>query len=171
MDDKKGIFETISSKIGKTAEKITDTTEKIGNIGSNIKESLLDYIPEMNVDFIEDKLTTLGYSVPKVEIKLSLPPAISLEIDLDRSVIDQCAKEKIQNDINYETEENENNKILVKILQGLDYAAKVNDKVKFKNKKLSRVLIEGSIIPTVKLIYLDQNVNADIYLRDRNIEK
>ena len=78
-------------------------------------------------------------------------------------------QDKIINDIDFKNkEETETNKVLVKILQGLEYAAKMNNKIKLKNKVLSRVLIEGSIIPSVKLIYLDKDIISETYLRDNH---
>ena len=44
----------------------------------------------------------------------------------------------------------------------------MNNKIKLKNKVLSRVLIEGSIIPSVKLIYLDKDIISETYLRDNH---
>lgn len=143
--------------------------EKTGNKVSKIKESLLDFIPEVDFGFIEDKLISIGYKVPKIEIKLSIPPSISLEIDLENSIINELEKNKIEKSVNENYEkETETNKVLIKILQGLDYVAKVNDRIKFKNKKLNRVLIEGSLIPSVKLIYLDSEIISSNYLRDKN---
>lgn len=151
-------------------KKGTDAFEKVGNNLAEMKNKVLDFVPSCDFGYIEDKLVNLGYIVAKIEIKLTIPPAVSMEIDLEQSVIDKLNKEKLMSEINIDKhDETEDNKILYKILQGLDYAAKINDKVKFKNKKLSRVLIEGSLIPTVKLIYLDSEVNSNNYLRDKNI--
>ena len=119
--------------------------------------------------YIETKLTNIGYKIPKLEIKISIPPSISLEIDLDKSIVNKLEQDKIINDIDFKNkEETETNKVLVKILQGLEYAAKMNNKIKLKNKVLSRVLIEGSIIPSVKLIYLDKDIISETYLRDNH---
>ena len=149
-------------------EKIFNKFEQVGDKASEIKGKLLDYIPETNFDFIEDKLISLGYKIPKIEIKLSIPPAVSLEIDLNNSIINELSKYKLMKDLNENKSDNDSNFVLLKILQGLDYAAKVNNKINFKNKKLSRVLIEGSLIPTVKLIYLDKDIVSETYLRDKN---
>lgn len=136
---------------------------------SKIKENALDYVPEIDFDYIETKLTNIGYKIPKLEIKISIPPSISLEIDLDKSIVNKLEQDKIINDIDFKNkEETETNKVLVKILQGLEYAAKMNNKIKLKNKVLSRVLIEGSIIPSVKLIYLDKDIISETYLRDNH---
>ena len=143
--------------------------DSIGDGLSKIKENALDYVPEIDFDYIETKLTNIGYKIPKLEIKISIPPSISLEIDLDKSIVNKLEQDKIINDIDFKNkEETETNKVLVKILQGLEYAAKMNNKIKLKNKVLSRVLIEGSIIPSVKLIYLDKDIISETYLRDNH---
>ena len=143
--------------------------DSIGDGLSKMKENALDYVPEIDFDYIETKLTNIGYKIPKLEIKISIPPSISLEIDLDKSIVNKLEQDKIINDIDFKNkEETETNKVLVKILQGLEYAAKMNNKIKLKNKVLSRVLIEGSIIPSVKLIYLDKDIISETYLRDNH---
>lgn len=168
-DENKQQTEEKPSLLGSLANKTVNLVESVGNKASKVKEAMLDYVPEVDFDYIEDKLSSLGYRVPKIEIKMSIPPAVSMEIDLEKSVIDKVAQEKLVEDIDFEDEkETETNKVLVKIIQGLDYAAKINDKIKFKNKKMSRVIVEGSLIPSVKLVYLDADVSADNYLRDKN---
>ena len=159
--------------LGKKTSSLFDkgmrVVDSIGDGLSKIKENALDYVPEIDFDYIETKLTNIGYKIPKLEIKISIPPSISLEIDLDKSIVNKLEQDKIINDIDFKNkEEIETNKVLVKILQGLEYAAKMNNKIKLKNKVLSRVLIEGSIIPSVKLIYLDKDIISETYLRDNH---
>lgn len=162
------MVEKLFQKGKNLAEKGINLAEKVGDKISEVKESVMEYIPEVDFDIIVNKLQYCGYKVPKVEIKLTIPPAVLLEIDLEKSIIDKLHKENIEKEISFKEDETETNKVLYKILQGLDYAAKMNNKVKISGKKLSRVVIEGSIIPSVKLIYLDDNLNKELYLRDQN---
>lgn len=136
----------------------------IGDKLTEAKTKVINSIPEVNYDFITKKLNDLGYKTPKIEIHLTLPPAVLLEIDLNKSVIDNIAKDKILN----EEKDDESYRVLRKILQGLDQAAKMNNKIKINNKKLSRVVVEGSLIPSIRLIYLDDNIQAELYQRDLN---
>jgi hypothetical protein len=159
----------MGKKTSSLFDKGMGVVDSIGDGLSKIKENALDYVPEIDFDYIETKLTNIGYKIPKLEIKISIPPSISLEIDLDKSIVNKLEQDKIINDIDFKNkEETETNKVLVKILQGLEYAAKMNNKIKLKNKVLSRVLIEGSIIPSVKLIYLDKDIISETYLRDNH---
>lgn len=159
----------LGKKTSSLFDKGMGVVDSIGDGLSKIKENALDYVPEIDFDYIETKLTNIGYKIPKLEIKISIPPSISLEIDLDKSIVNKLEQNKIINDIDFKNkEETETNKVLVKILQGLEYAAKMNNKIKLKNKVLSRVLIEGSIIPSVKLIYLDKDIISETYLRDNH---
>ena len=159
----------LGKKTSSLFDKGMGVVDSIGDGLSKIKENALDYVPEIDFDYIETKLTNIGYKIPKLEIKISIPPSISLEIDLDKSIVNKLEQDKIINDIYFKNkEETETNKVLVKILQGLEYAAKMNNKIKLKNKVLSRVLIEGSIIPSVKLIYLDKDIISETYLRDNH---
>ena len=159
----------LGKKTSSLFDKGMGVVDSIGDGLSKIKENALDYVPEIDFDYIETKLTNIGYKIPKLEIKISIPPPISLEIDLDKSIVNKLEQDKIINDIDFKNkEETETNKVLVKILQGLEYAAKMNNKIKLKNKVLSRVLIEGSIIPSVKLIYLDKDIISETYLRDNH---
>lgn len=159
----------LGKKTSSLFDKGMGVVDSIGDGLSKIKENALDYVPEIDFDYIETKLTNIGYKIPKLEIKISIPPSISLEIDLDKSIVNKLEQDKIINDIDFKNkEETETNKVLVKILQGLEYAAKMNNKIKLKNKVLSRVLIEGSIIPSVKLIYLDKDIISETYLRDNH---
>lgn len=82
-----------------------------------------------------------------------------IEIDLDNSVIKEMGEMP---------EDTETERTLVKILKGLEYAAKMKNKIKISNKKLSRVIVEGSLIPSVSLVYLDEEVSKEVYLRDFN---
>ena len=159
----------LGKKTSSLFDKGMGVVDSIGDGLSKMKENALDYVPEIDFDYIETKLTNIGYKIPKLEIKISIPPSISLEIDLDKSIVNKLEQNKIINDIDFKNkEETETNKVLVKILQGLEYAAKMNNKIKLKNKVLSRVLIEGSIIPSVKLIYLDKDIISETYLRDNH---
>lgn len=138
--------------------------DKIGDKLTEIKGNVLDFVPEVDFDFITKKLNDLGYKTPKIEIHLTLPPAVLLEIDLDKSVIDKVSQDEILK----EDKDDENHKTLKKILVGLEQAAKMKDKIKISNKKLSRVIVEGSLIPSIRLVYLDETVNASLYQRDEN---
>ncbi len=159
----------LGKKTSSLFDKGMGVVDSIGDGLSKMKENALDYVPEIDFDYIETKLTNIGYKIPKLEIKIFIPPSISLEIDLDKSIVNKLEQDKIINDIDFKNkEETETNKVLVKILQGLEYAAKMNNKIKLKNKVLSRVLIEGSIIPSVKLIYLDKDIISETYLRDNH---
>lgn len=159
----------LGKKTSSLFDKGMGVVDSIGDGLSKMKENALDYVPEIDFDYIETKLTNIGYKIPKLEIKISIPPSISLEIDLDKSIVNKLEQDKFINDIDFKNkEETETNKVLVKILQGLEYAAKMNNKIKLKNKVLSRVLIEGSIIPSVKLIYLDKDIISETYLRDNH---
>ena len=159
----------LGKKTSSLFDKGMGVVDSIGDGLSKMKENALDYVPEIDFDYIETKLTNIGYKIPKLEIKISIPPSISLEIDLDKSIVNKLEQDKIINDIDFKNkEETETNKVIVKILQGLEYAAKMNNKIKLKNKVLSRVLIEGSIIPSVKLIYLDKDIISETYLRDNH---
>ena len=150
------------NKIIENGQKILDSTEdKI----SKVKDKVIDYIPDINIDYIEEKLEYIGYRIPRVEISITIPPRISFEIDLEKSNIDDLRKKEIEEDIDiFENEEVISDRILVKIIQGLDSAIKLKEKIKFKSKKLSRINVEGSIIPTVTLVYLD---NKEISLENR----
>lgn len=134
-------------------------TKKIGDKLTSAKGELLGMIPEVDFDFITKKLNDLGYKTPKIEIRLTLPPSVFIEIDLDNSVIKEIGEMP---------EDTETERTLVKILKGLEYAAKMKNKIKISNKKLSRVIVEGSLIPSVSLVYLDEEVSKEVYLRDFN---
>lgn len=134
-------------------------TKKIGDKLTSAKGELLGMIPEVDFDFITKKLNDLGYKTPKIEIRLTLPPSVFIEIDLDNSVIKEIGEMP---------EDTETERTLVKILKGLEYAAKMKNKIKISNKKLSRVIVEGSLIPSVSLVYLDEEVKKESYLRDFN---
>ncbi len=134
-------------------------TKKIGDKLTSAKGELLGMIPEVDFDFITKKLNDLGYKTPKIEIRLTLPPSVFIEIDLDNSVIKEIGEMP---------EDTETERTLVKILKGLEYAAKMKNKIKISNKKLSRVIVEGSLVPSVSLVYLDEEVKKESYLRDFN---
>ncbi len=165
------IFDNLKSataKITNSTEKIIDSASKI-NIEkisatydlmedklSKLKDKALDYIPDINIDQIEAKLESIGYRIPRVEIAVTIPPRIAFEIDLNKSIINKEVQDSIlKEDIDL-TSNDITHRVLVKIIQGLDSAVKLKDKLHFSNKELSRVSIEGSLIPTVKLIYLDK---------------
>ncbi len=145
-------------------DKIGKSLNTIGDKLTEAKTKVIESIPEVDYDFITKKLNDLGYKTPKIEIHLTLPPAVLLEIDLNKSLIDNVARDKILN----EDKDDESYRTLRKILQGLDQAAKMSNKIKISNKKLSRVIIEGSLIPSVRLVYLDDNIQPELYQRDFN---
>lgn len=145
-------------------DKIGKSLNTIGDKLTEAKTKVIESIPEVDYDFITKKLNDLGYKTPKIEIHLTLPPAVLLEIDLNKSLIDNVARDKILN----EDKDDESYRTLRKILQGLDQAAKMSNKIKISNKKLSRVIIEGSLIPSIRLVYLDDNIQPELYQRDFN---
>jgi hypothetical protein len=146
-EENKSFGSSLFDKASKVFDKAEDKISKL-------KDQALDYIPEINIDYIETSLNNIGYTIPRVEIAITIPPRIAFEIDLDKSVVDQIAKNKILEQDIHENQEDISNRVLVKIIEGLDSAIKLRDKLKFKNKHLSRVSVEGSMIPTIKLIYL-----------------
>ena len=75
----------LGKKTSSLFDKGMGVVDSIGDGLSKIKENALDYVPEIDFDYIETKLTNIGYKIPKLEIKISIPPSISLEIDLDKS--------------------------------------------------------------------------------------
>ena len=144
------MFNKIIDKAGNIIDKAEDHISKI-------KDKALDYVPEINVDYIEERLEIVGYKIPRVEISITIPPRISFEIDLDKSVINEIEKQNLLDSIDiHEDQDNISNRVIVKIIEGLDSAIKLKEKLKFKNKQLSRISIEGSLIPTIKLIYLNE---------------
>lgn len=145
-------------------DKIGKSLNTIGDKLTEAKTKVIESIPEVDYDFITKKLNDLGYKTPKIEIHLTLPPAVLLEIDLNKSLIDNVARDKILN----EDKDDESYRTLRKILQGLDQAAKMSNKIKISNKKLSRVIVEGSLIPSIRLVYLDDNIQPELYQRDFN---
>lgn len=154
------IFNNIRSKAANISgsiniEKIAETYDSLEHKISQIKDKAFEYIPDINIDSIEEKLSFIGYRIPRIEIAVTIPPRIAFEIDLEKSIINEEEKEKILSEPLDLKDNNITYRVLVKIIQGLDQAIKLRDKLHFKNKKLSRVSIEGSLIPTVKLIYLD----------------
>lgn len=142
-----GIFQKGVELYDKTEDKI-----------SKIKDKALEYVPEIDIDKIERELIKIGYNVPRVEIAITIPPRIAFEIDLNKSKVNEAKKETLlkENEDIHEDQDNITNRALVKIIQGLDAAIKLKDKLKFKDKELSRVSVEGSMIPTIKLIYLSK---------------
>lgn len=148
------------SILRKTINKVTDTVDSIENKASEIKDNIMDLIPEIDFEFIEKELEFIGYSITKLEIAITVPPRMSMEIDLEKSNINIDKQNNIKEEINVLEENKKDNiskKVLYKIIQGLESAIKFKEKLKFKNKELSRVKVEGSMIPTVTLIYLNKN--------------
>ncbi len=141
--------------VDKIFSKVGEVIDNLEHKASQVKDSLVDMIPEINIDLIEEKLEFIGYRIPRVEIAVTIPPRIAFEIDLEKSIIDPLKQEAILKE-SFDLNNNDiTQRVLVKIIQGLDSAFKLREKLHFKNKKLSRISIEGSLIPTVKLIYLD----------------
>lgn len=141
--------------IDKMFSKVGEVMDSLENRASQIKDNLVDMVPEINIDLIEEKLEFIGYRIPRVEIAVTIPPRIAFEIDLVKSVIDPLKQEAILNESFNLSNNDITQRVLIKIIQGLDSAFKLREKLHFKNKKLSRISVEGSLIPTVKLIYLD----------------
>lgn len=153
-------------------DKFLKTVDKIEDTISKKKDQLLGYIPEIDIDKIEEQLEDIGYNIPRVEISLTIPPRIGFEINLENSIIDQNKKEKILSEEALDQDEdNISRRVLIKIVQGLDTAIKLKKKLKFRNKELSRILVEGSMIPTVKLIYLDPKEQELENKIDKEIKK
>ena len=157
---------TIGGMLGKGADLVGDAVSagaKAIDIAedkiSHAKDKLFEYVPELDIDKVERSLEQIGYRIPRVEIALTIPPRIAMEIDLNKSQVNKEVKDQILNQTDVTGEENDSDitdRVIVKIIQGLDAAVKMKDKLHFKNKKLSRVVVEGSLIPTVKMIYLDE---------------
>lgn len=141
LDKSKKCIKDNVEKIQELNNKIVDNTN---NMFSSIKSSF-------NIENIEKKLEYIGYDISKVEISLTIPPRILFQIDLNKSNLNL---EK-QNEI---FEENESNDLLIikKIIDGINQALDLKEKIIFNSKELKYLEIEVSLIPTIKLVYLDK---------------
>jgi len=136
-------------------KKITDTIENALN--DSLECAKGTFIPD--ISFIQRSLEELGFVISEVEIALSIPPRFSLTIDLDNSNVSDNLEdeltvllEKIE-----ESEDEELStvtRILFKsIVKGLEEALERRSNFQIFEKRLSEIIIEGSIIPSVRLVY------------------
>jgi len=151
----KKIFDNIGIALDKTEDKI-----------SKIKDKAFEYVPEIDIDKLEENLENIGFKIPRVEIALTIPPRIAFEIDLEKSIIDKVKEQEFL-DKQIDLENNDiTERATIKVIQGLNQALKLRNKLKFKNKTLSRIQVEGSLIPTVKMIYLSKEEKLIEYKKD-----
>lgn len=118
---------------------INKAKEKISLTVDNLKNDM-----EENLSYVEEKLSIIGYKISIIEISITIPPRFSFEIDVVHSIIDKELKENILK---------ESKPILKAIIIGLDKAFDMEKTISFKNKILSTIIVEGSLIPTIKLVY------------------
>lgn len=138
----------------KTKDMFNNTKEKIENINETIinkTNNIIGEIKGFSISNIESKLEYIGYNISKVEISITLPPRIMFQIDLEKSKLDlekekELLKEEKTNDL----------MIIEKIIAGINKALDLKEKVIFNSKELKYLEIEVSLIPTIKLVYLDR---------------
>jgi hypothetical protein len=114
---------------------IHEAEKKIKSTSDNIKEEISD---------IEEKLSIIGYKITTIEVSITIPPRFSFEIDAVHSIIDKELKDNILK---------ESKPILKAIIIGLDKAFDMEKTISFNHKILSTIIVETSLIPTIKLIY------------------
>lgn len=139
--------------LDKTKKIINETKEKLENINEtiiNASSNFINEIKDFSVSNIEQKLSYIGYNISKVEISVTLPPRILFQIDIDKTKINQEKEEEVLN-----TENNNDLIIISKIIKGIKKALNMKDNIKFNSKELKYLEVEISLIPTVKLVYLD----------------
>lgn len=140
--------EMVKETISSTGEILEKTTQTIGNGFDTIKSTINDF----SIENIEKKLEWVGYNISKVEVSITLPPRILFQIDIEKSLVNiQNKEEALSNN------KNNDDMIVSKIIQGIEKALDLKGKIKFNSKELSYLEIEVSLIPTIKLIYLDKN--------------
>lgn len=110
---------------------------------SAVVDNLTD-VAEDKMSDIEDKLSEIGYKITTIDISVTIPPRFSFEIDAVHSIIDQELKTNILKD---------SSPVLKAIILGIDKAFDMEKTISFKNKILSTVIVETSLIPTIKLVY------------------
>lgn len=118
---------------------IKELNKNVSNAFKKAKDSFSEEVVS-----IEEKLSLIGYKVSSVELSLTIPPRFAFEIDAVHSCLNKEIKEIMLKNAS---------PLLKGIILALDNIFDVEKKVSFKNKVLSTVVIEGSLIPTVKLIY------------------
>lgn len=129
-------------------EENDSTFKRLGGLGKKIKESLNDVtefaLSEFDFVEIEKKLEQIGYKINSIEVTVSVPPRAAFEIDISESKLNETVKKEIV----------ESSGLLLKaIISTLDNALSFQEKIKFKHKNLDKMILDISIIPTVKFVY------------------
>jgi hypothetical protein len=122
-----------------------------GKVSENLDENIEDILSKIDFIYIEEKLEKIGLITKEIQLSMTIPPKASLELDLENSKIKEDKKLKVAEKLSEEL--NVNNIIILSVLKALDQADNINRKILFKNKVLAGIIIEGSMIPEVKLVY------------------
>ena len=128
--------------IDKAMQTAADVKDKVGDPSSRVGDAILDVVNNLNDSL--PHLAKAGYNLDELEIEIGVPPKLIPHFTLDETLFENT--EQVLTDL-------KGNAIGSALLKALLKSADLQGKIVINGMSFSRVEIELSLVPAVRLCY------------------
>ena len=128
--------------IDKAMQTAADVKDKVGDPSGRVGDAILDVVNNLNDSL--PHLAKAGYNLDELEIEIGVPPKLIPHFTLDETLFENTGQ--VLTDL-------EGNAIGSALLKALLKSADLQGKIVINGMSFSRVEIELSLVPAVRLCY------------------
>ena len=128
--------------IDKAMQTAADVKDKVGDPSSRVGDAILDVVNNLNDSL--PHLAKAGYNLDELEIEIGVPPKLIPHFTLDETLFENTGQ--VLTDL-------KGNAIGSALLKALLKSADLQGKIVINGMSFSRVEIELSLVPAVRLCY------------------
>jgi hypothetical protein len=128
--------------IDKAMQTAADVKDKVGDPSGRVGDAILDVVNNLNDSL--PHLAKAGYTMDQLEIEIGVPPKLIPHFTFDKTLVENTGQ--VLTDL-------EGNAIGSALLKALLKSADLQEKIVINGMSFSRVEIELSLVPAVRLCY------------------
>ena len=128
--------------IDKAVQTAADVRDKVGDPSGRVGDAILDVVNNLNDSL--PQLAKAGYTMDELEIEIGVPPKLIPHFTFDKTLVGNTGQ--VLTDL-------EGNAIGSALLKALLKSADLQGKIVINGMSFSRVEIELSLVPAVRLCY------------------
>jgi hypothetical protein len=128
--------------IDKAVQTAADVRDKVGDPSGRVGDAILDVVNNLNDSL--PHLAKAGYTMDQLEIEIGVPPKLIPHFTFDKTLVENTGQ--VLTDL-------EGNAIGSALLKALLKSADLQEKIVINGMSFSRVEIELSLVPAVRLCY------------------
>ena len=128
--------------IDKAVQTAADVRGKVGDPSGRVGDAILDVVNNLNDSL--PQLAKAGYTMDELEIEIGVPPKLIPHFTFDKTLVENTGQ--VLTDL-------EGNAIGSALLKALLKSADLQGKIVINGMSFSRVEIELSLVPAVRLCY------------------